>query len=318
MRSRNGDNGFAIGMVQRAPPRPPLLGVHSKVKVTVIGSGGQLGREVCRVLGASGHEVRPLTHADIEVTAADSVMQSLRCDPPQVVVNCAAYVRVDDAEDHAEPAFQVNAVGALNVARVCAELNARCVYISTDYVFDGEKILPYSETDAPRPLNVYGTSKLAGEHLVRQACPEYLIVRVASLFGQSGARAKGGNFIEAILAKAKRGEALRVINDIKISPTYCPDAAAAIVDLTQRGALGIIHATNSGVCTWYELAKKVLALCGLEVPIEACASSAYPSRAVRPRNSALDNARVTKLLGVPLPLWEDAVKRYLVCRKYIQ
>jgi dTDP-4-dehydrorhamnose reductase len=288
------------------------------VKVAVIGSAGQLGTEVCRAFGAFGHDVSPLSHADVDVTDLEIVRQTLRLDPPQAVVNCAAYVRVDDAEGDAESAFQVNAIGALNVARVGAELNALCMYISTDYVFDGEKTVPYTEGDIPRPINVYGASKLAGEYLVRQGCAKSMIVRVASLFGKSGARAKGGNFIETILSKARRGEALRVVNDIQISPTYCPDVAAAIVDLAQRGTLGIIHVTNSGACTWYDLAKEVVVLCGLEVSLEAVANDAFPRRATRPRNSALDNTQITTLLGAPLPPWEDAVRRYLRCQGYIK
>jgi len=288
------------------------------VRVAVIGAAGQLGTELCRAFRASGHEVAPLAHADIEVADADGVRQTLHRVSSQAVVNCAAYVRVDAAEDDAESAFQVNAIGALNVARACGELEVLCVYISTDYVFDGEKRAPYTEGDAPRPINVYGASKLAGEHLVRQACRKWSIVRVASLFGKSGARAKGGNFIDTILAKAKRGEALRVVNDTRISPTYCPDAAAAIVELTQRAHFGMIHVTNSGACTWYDLAKKVIVSCGLEVSVEPVASDSYPSRAARPRNSALDNKQITRVLGAPLPSWEDAVRRYLQSQEYVE
>jgi dTDP-4-dehydrorhamnose reductase len=230
---------------------------------------------------------------------------------PQAVINCAAYVQVDRAEVEPEAAFRINAVGALHVARACSELNAQCLYVSTDYVFDGKKGEPYIENDSPRPINVYGASKLAGEHLVRQACPESLIVRVASLFGRVGASGKGGNFIETILAKARAGVHLKIVDDIHISATYTSDAAPAIVQLTERGTTGVFHITNSGRCTWYILGKKAVEMCNLTVPIEPVSSSNNRGRASRPHNSALDGTSTAKLVGNPFPCWEDALKRYL-------
>ena len=287
------------------------------MRVAVIGSAGQLGTEVYQAFCAAGHDVLPLSHAEIEVTDPASVRKALRPDRAEIAVNCAAYVRVDEAEDDGESAFRVNALGALNVARVCRELNALCVYLSTDYVFDGEKAKPYTEMDSPRPINVYGASKLAGEYLVRQACSKWTIVRVASLFGGSGARAKGGNFIESILAQAKAGSPLRVVNDTHISPTYARDAAATIVRLAQQSIRGIVHVTNSGVCTWYGLAKKVAELCCLNACIEPVSSEAFPRRAARPRNSALNNMKAESVLGAPLPVWQDALERYLRCKGHI-
>jgi len=290
------------------------------VKIAVIGSAGQLGADVSRAFSDAEHLVIPLSHDSIEVTDQDSVRETLRYHRPETVVNCAAYVRVDQAEEDSETAFRVNALGALYVARVCAEINAFCIYISTDYVFDGEKAGPYTEDDTPRPINVYGASKLAGEYLVRQACPRSVIVRVASLFGKTGANGKGGNFIETILSKAKAGERLRVVNDACISPTYTCDAAAAIVRLLEQVSPSFVHVTNStsGVCTWYLLAKKAIELCCLNVSIEPVSSDAYSRRAARPRNSALDSRRAAKLIGHPLPDWEDALKRYLKEKGYLE
>lgn len=287
------------------------------MKVAVIGSAGQLGAEVCQAFGAAGHDVSSLSHAEIEVTDPESVRKVLRHDRTDTVVNCAAYVRVDEAEDDAESAFRVNAAGALNVARICNELAAHCIYISTDYVFGGERPQPYTENDSPRPVNVYGTSKLAGEYLVRQTCPSSTIVRVASLFGSSGARAKGGNFIETILAQAKKRVPLRVVSDTQISPTYAVDAALAIVQLAERATLGIIHVTNSGFCTWYGLAKKIIEICRFDVSIEPVPSDAFLRKAARPRNSALNNTRAEQVLGARFPDWEDALDRYLRCKGHI-
>lgn len=282
------------------------------MRVAVIGSAGQLGTDLVHALSEAGHEPVALAHTDLEVTESGKVGEVIRDLRPDVVVNCAAYVRVDKAEDEPDLAFLVNALGALYVARACADSGAACVHVSTDYVFDGCKSSPYAEDDPPRPINVYGASKLAGEYLVRQACSESLIVRVASLFGRAGASGKGGNFIETILAKARAGEQLRVVNDVRMSPTYTRDAALAIVRLIEQEARGIVHLTNAGVCTWYDLAKTALDLLHVSADIEPITSDAYPTRAARPANSALAGTRVASILGAPLPAWKDALLRYLL------
>ena len=278
-------------------------------RIAIFGSTGQLGSDLVDVLRGSGSfDVVPFTHDDADCTDAAAVRRVLSGARPQFVINCAAFVRVDDCEDHAEEAFRVNAIGALNIAKACAELEALCVYVSTDYVFDGTKATPYVESDPTCPINVYGASKLAGEHLVRQAAPRWLIVRVASLFGKTGARGKGGNFIETILAKAKQGEALKVVDDIRISPTYTRDAAEIVRRLLEHGAAGVVHAANSGSCTWHEFAKAALELRGLPAVIAPVASTAYPTRARRPKNSAIHSER----LSVGTPAWRDALCRYLI------
>jgi dTDP-4-dehydrorhamnose reductase len=233
---------------------------------------------------------------------------------PQVVVNCAAFVRVDECEDQPQQAFDVNAIGALHVARTCAKLDAVCVYISTDYVFDGSKDAAYTESDPTYPINVYGVSKLAGELLVRQMASRWLIVRAATLFGRTGARGKGGNFVETILAKAKTGEPLRIVNDVRMSPTYTRDAAPVLVDLIEKGTIGIVHLSNDGACTWYEFAKHALELAGLRVSIDPVSSHEYPTRARRPKNSALQSERSL----VKLRSWQVALRAYLVEKGYLQ
>jgi dTDP-4-dehydrorhamnose reductase len=279
--------------------------------VAVIGATGQLGSEVVRAFErGGGYIVTGLSHGDVECADPASVAEALVPHRPEVVVNCAAFVRVDECEDRPEKAFRVNALGALHVARASAQVGARCVYISTDYVFDGIKPEPYTEEDAPNPINVYGTSKLAGEYLVRQTCPDALIVRLASLYGGQGARGKGTNFVLTILDRARRGETLRVVNDIRMSPTYAPDAAAAIVGLIERGTTGVVHVVNDGSCTWYELARRALALAGLEVPVDPVPHTAYPMRARRPVNSALSTARL-RALGLASRSWEDALAEYV-------
>jgi dTDP-4-dehydrorhamnose reductase len=282
-------------------------------RIAVIGSTGQLGTDLVEVLRLDDKGATlPLSHADCDCTNANQVGEMLHKLHPDVVINCAAYVRVDDCEDHAREAFAVNAIGALNVARACAAVEALCVYISTDYVFDGGKGSPYVESDPTRPINVYGASKLAGEHLVQQAAPHSLIVRTSSLFGKTGARGKGGNFVETIVAKAKAGETLRVVNDMRMSPTYARDAATALVELIKTKADGIVHLTNGGACTWYELAKQIVDIMGLRAAIDPVSSKEYPTRARRPENSALRSEHA----AVGLRSWQDGVRAYLFEKGY--
>ena len=282
-------------------------------RVAVIGSTGQLGNDLVEALGVTNRfDVVALDHGQIECADSDSVRAALLPLKPLVVINCAAFVRVDDCESHAREAFAVNALGALYVARAATESGAKCVYIGTDYVFDGGKDSPYIESDVAAPINVYGVSKLAGEHLVRQTAPDWLVVRVASLFGKTGARGKGGNFIETILAKARKGEPMRVVDDIHISPTYARDATQAIAQLLAVDAKGIVHAANSSSCTWYEFAKTALELCQLTAPIEAVSSSQFPTPARRAKNSALATARLTQEFNFIMPHWRDALRAYLI------
>lgn len=285
------------------------------MRVAIIGGTGQLGTDLTKVLQEAGsYQVIPLSHDDVECTELSSVKVALIKLHPDIVVNCAAYVRVDECEDRPEQAFGVNALGALNVAKVSAEFNALCVYVSTDYVFDGKKEGSYTEEDTPHPINVYGTSKLAGEHLVSQACPKWLIVRMASLFGKMGARGKGGNFVETMLTKARNGEPIRVANDIRMSPTYSYDASQVLEGLFRQESTGIFHVTNKGSCTWYEFARKALELAGIDAEVEPVLPSEYPAKAYRPENSSL---RSTKLPESTLRSWEEALRAYLIEKAYI-
>ena len=285
----------------------------NRQRIVVLGSTGQLGTDLVEVLRLDDKsETLPVSHADCDCTKANQVDEILRKLHPDVVINCAAYVRVDDCEDHVREAFAINAIGALNVARACAAVEALCVHISTDYVFDGFKGSPYVESDPPCPINVYGASKVAGEHLVRQAAPHSLIVRTSSLFGKTGARGKGGNFVETIVAKAKAGETLRVVDDMTMSPTYARDAATALVELIKTKADGIVHLTNGGACTWYELAKQIVDIMGLRAAIDPVSRKQYPTRARRPENSALRSEHAV----VGLRSWQDGLRAYLFEKGY--
>ena len=292
----------------------PSMGASSKPRVVVIGASGQLGSDLMQAL----HNWAPLglTHADIEVADPASVNEKLDAAAPDAVINCAAFHQVDDCENRPDEAFRVNALGARNVALACARLGAFVVYVSTDYVFDGELDRPYNEDDVPRPINVYGASKLAGEHLVAASAPRYLIVRVSSLFGVTGASGKGGNFVETMIRKARAGETIRVVDDIVMSPTYAADAAVAIRELIAGGASGIVHATNAGACSWFEFARAIFEHLGWAVDLRPQRSVNRTAAARRPRNSALASS-LLGTLGLEPPPWADALRRYLVAKAYL-
>jgi len=288
------------------------------ISVAVIGSKGQLGTDLVETLQmVNGYRVFALSHEQIDCAEEASVRRVLAEMRPEVVVNCAAFDRVDECESSPAEAFRVNSLGAFYVARACAEINALCVYISTDYVFDGGKGYPYTEEDQPRPINVYGTSKLAGEHLVRQTCPQWLIVRMAALFGAAGALAKGGNFVESVLSKARRGEVLRIVKDIRTSPTYTWDAAQVLERLIQHRSTGIFHVVNEGGCSWFELAQEVMDTVKLSCKLEAVSFSDYPMKARRPQDSRLKSIRLDPALRGALRPWQEAVRVYLAEKGYL-
>lgn len=278
------------------------------MRVAVIGSNGQLGTDLVKAFSVR-HEVIPLTHRDVEVTDESSCAK-LKDLAPDVVINTAAFHKTDQCEDEPLRAFHINAIGARNVALACAEIGAAAVFVSTDYVFDGQSRRPYVESDPPSPINAYGISKLAGELFTRQTDKHY-VVRVASLFGSAGASGKGGNFVETMIAKAKRGEAISVIGDIRMSPTYTRDAAEAMVAMVEkRVPYGVCHVTNSGECSWYEFAGAIFQILGLRVTLNAASSSSYPSKARRPSYSALASSILGEW-GIRMPNWKDALGRYL-------
>ena len=288
------------------------------MKVLVTGANGQLGTDLCKVL--RDFELIPLTHKDIEISDMSSMKQAFSKYKPGIIINTAAYVRVDDCEDEKDKAFSVNALGARNVAVVAQELGARLVHISTDYVFGGEaepRTTPYTEFDTPIPLSIYGKSKLAGENLVRHFCLRHFIVRASGLFGVAGSSGKGGNFIETMLRLSKERSELRVVDDQVFSPTYTMDLARKIAQLMTTDYYGIFHVTNSGACSWYEFTTEILKLAGLKTPVVPITSNQYPQKARRPRYSVLDNSHL-RLLGMDdMRPWQEALKDYLVARGHI-
>src|SRR5262245_6447611 len=289
------------------------------MRVAVIGSQGQLGTDLVEVLSSSGrYQVTALSHLQADVTDRDRLVEAIVKVRFDVVVNCAAFTRVEDCEDSPSKALLVNGQGAFEVARACAAAQARCVHISTDYVFSGDKGQPYAEDDPVGPINVYGTSKLAGEMLVRQAADRWLIVRISSVFGRAGSRAKGGNFVETILSRARSGGQVKIVNDIWMSPTYTRDAALGIEELIRMDASGVFHAPNGGRCTWFEFGSAALKMAGIGAAAEPVSSISYPTKARRPRDSSLGSSRLEKTLRHGIRPWEDALMAYLTEMGYVK
>jgi dTDP-4-dehydrorhamnose reductase len=288
------------------------------MRVLITGANGQLGTDLCQVLKAV--EVIPLTHGDVEITDMNSVEAAFTRHRPDVVINTAAYVRVDDCETEPDKAFLVNALGARNVAVVCQEIGAKLVHISTDYVFGGEsepRTTPYTEFDLPIPPNLYGKSKLEGENLVRHLCTRHFIIRSSGLFGVAGASGKGGNFVETMLRLAKERNELRVVNDQVFSPTCTKDLAKKIAQLINTEYYGIFHITNRGTCSWYEFAREIIRLSGLKTPVIPITSDQYPQKARRPSFSVLDNYHLMLLKMDDMRSWQEALVDYMNEKGYI-
>lgn len=283
--------------------------------IAIIGASGQLGSDLLRAAAARGLPALAFDHDTVDVTDRASLDRALERSGADTVINCAAFHQVDRCEADPERAFLVNAGGARHVAEAARAIGARVIQVSTDYVFDGARPAgeSYTEGDAPRPINVYGASKLAGEELVRSIDPECLIVRVAGLFGRTGARGKGGsNFVDTIRARALAGAALSVVTDQYVSPTYAVDAADAIMRLAGGTTSGVLHIAGGGACSWYDLATFIVRTIGVNAHVEPTVSEPPKiGSARRPANTALATDRLASLLGAPPRSWQDAVRAYL-------
>jgi len=282
------------------------------MKIAVVGANGQLGRDVCAVLERRGHAISRLTHHDIEIRDMEQARNVLTALKPDCVVNTAAMLQVDQAEDEPELAFAINAMGVRNLARIAAEANFVLVEFGTDYVFDGEKGTPYLESDAPRPLSVYAASKLAGEDFVRALAPKHFVVRVCGIYGTAPCRGKKGeNFVLTMLRLARERDALHVVEDEVMTPTFTVDIAEQLGDLLTTDAYGLYHMTAGGACSWYEFAARIFAIAGVDAPLRATTRKKFPTKAMRPRYSVLDNAALRTLGIEHMPHWGDGLARYL-------
>ncbi|MBI3456865.1 MAG: dTDP-4-dehydrorhamnose reductase [Candidatus Rokubacteria bacterium] len=285
-------------------------------RILLIGANGQLGADLAGVL--KGPRLVALTRRDLDVGDPAAVERTLTEVAPAVVINTAAYHRVDDIEADPRPAFLVNAVAVHHLARTCERHGARLVHFSTDYVFGGAGPGPFTEDAPPAPLNAYGASKLAGEQCVQIAGPRHLVIRSSGLYGVAGSSGKGGNFVETMLRLAREGKPIRVVDDQILSPTYTLDLADAVARLLAADPPGgIYHLTNSGACSWFEFARRIFELCGLRPELLPTTSAAFRTPARRPANSALVNARPAALGLAPLRPWPDALRAYLAAKRHL-
>lgn len=275
------------------------------LNVIVFGASGMLGQDVLRACEGAGFVVRGLSQPDLDITDLHSFSDALQ--PGAVVVNCAAYTLVDEAESHPDTAHLVNAEGAGIVARACYENDCRLIHISTDYVFSGDTNRPYTEEDATDPVNVYGASKRAGEVLVAERCRDHLIVRVQSLFGRGGR-----SFVRTMQSRmAGGGRDLHVVSDQFTSPTYTRHLSEAILALLPSDRRGIVHVSATGVCSWYEFAVAIADRVGSRVAVIPVRTDEYPTPARRPARSLLNTDRFRAWTGAALPTWQAGLDAYL-------
>ena len=270
------------------------------MRVLVTGARGQLGLELAEFLPREGHEVVALARKDLDVTDAGAVAGVLDEHRPELVVNAAAYTNVDGCESEVGLAYAGNALGPRNLALHCERLGCALLHVSTNYVFDGECGHPYQPFDLPNPISVYARTKLAGEEYVKQLCSRWYIVRSAGVYGQ------GHNFVRTMLRVGRERDSLKVKDDEFISPTYARDLAGGIVEVIDSGLYGLYHVTNSGSCSWYEFAREIFSLAGVEVEVQPVPGSEYPLPAYRPANGLLADPAAPKLRH-----WREALTEYL-------
>lgn len=276
------------------------------MKIIVTGVKGQLGYDVVRELTSRGYEdVLGIDIEDLNITDEDAVYDFFKLNKPDVIVHCAAYTAVDKAEDDINTCMSVNVKGTRNLLNQARSNDAKFIYISTDYVFDGDKKAPYEVFDDPNPESVYGVTKCHGEKEVR-LYEKHFIVRISWVFGKNG-----NNFVKTMLRLGKERESLNVVNDQFGSPTYTFDLSRLLVDMVESESYGTYHATNEGTCTWYEFTREIFRLANISTSVNPILTVDYPTKAKRPKNSVMSKKSLDDKRFKRLPSWQDALKRYL-------
>ncbi|CAM3201680.1 dTDP-4-dehydrorhamnose reductase [Paenibacillus lupini] len=290
-----------------------MTGVDQRtLKVVVTGANGQLGRELVMMDSKGRFAITGLDRSVLDITNLEQCREVLAQLRPDVVIHCAAYTAVDKAEAEPDEAFRINAAGTRNIALASREIGAKLCAISTDYVFDGTGTIPYKEYDRTNPLTVYGQSKLAGEQLVQSLHDRYFIVRTSWVYG-----AYGNNFVKTMLKLASERDQLKVVADQFGSPTYTYDLALFLLELAATDYYGLYHASNSGICSWYEFAKVIMEESGCGTQIEPCTTAEFPRPAPRPSYSVMDHSAIRSNGLEPLRPWREALRHYLSNTKRI-
>jgi dTDP-4-dehydrorhamnose reductase len=287
-------------------------------RVVIFGSSGQLGVELCREFERREWEIVRFDRQSLDITNGALVEGAIANADPRVVINSAAYNQVDVAESEPVAAYQANALAVRNLAMACRQTDAQLVHFSTDYVFDGKKGSPYLETDPTHPLGAYAVSKLAGEIYAQAYLDNPLLIRTSGVFGPGGLFTPRGNFVELMLRLAKNRNPIRVVEDHVASPTYAPLLAARTADLLERGASGVFHVGGGEAVSWYEYARLIFELAGVEPELRPTNEREYRSAARRPKFSALSNSKMESLGITPMPPLREALKLYLAARDSVR
>jgi dTDP-4-dehydrorhamnose reductase len=286
------------------------------MRLVIVGASGQVGSDLVLALRKSGETVVTLSRNDLDITNRLALSAKLAVYEPNVIVNCSVYHPVDECESHPELSFAVNAIAVRDLAIVAKQIGASLVHFSSDYVFDGESKRPYDEGDTPGPINVFGTSKVAGEQLVRAVLPKHFIIRTSGLYGLNGSRVKRGNFVETMLRLGEQNGKVRVVNDLRMAQTYSQDLANQTLALIRTQDYGTYHVSNHGDYSWYEFARRIFEFSGMDVTVIPVAwSEMAAGSAPRPRYSVLEN-RHLKLVGLDkMQTIDDALRGYLEARR---
>lgn len=277
------------------------------MKVLVTGYTGQLGYDLVKAGKKRTLDIVGISTKDVDLTDEQSVLDYVRHMKPDVIIHSAAYTAVDQAEDDKERCYDVNVNGTKYLALAAKEVNAKFVYVSTDYVFDGKGEQPFTETDQPNPIGQYGQTKYEGEQVVQALLDKWYIVRISWVFGMNGK-----NFIKTMLSLSETRDELNVVGDQYGSPTYTVDLSRFLLDLVQTDQYGIYHASNEGFCSWAEFAQEIFKQSGKNVKVNGITTDQYPTKAVRPKNSRMSKDKLLKNGFEPLPSWQDALSRYLL------
>jgi dTDP-4-dehydrorhamnose reductase len=281
------------------------------MRILLVGRTGQLGSDLIRNGGR--HDIVAPERSELDITRSGDSQKAIEQHRPELVINCAAFHNVPMCEEKPEEAFRANCVAVRDLARACANADVRLITFSSDYVFGGDKRTPYAEDDLPHPLQVYGITRLAGENAALAMAPRHaIVVRTCGLYGQSGAKSKGGNFVDGRVADGRAGKTIEMAAEQVVAPTSTHDLSLAVFKLAEHkdATPGIFHLVNDGQCSWYELTKAVVEILGLPAKVVPVDRGGVTGNMRRPLYSVLGNQKARRL-GIALPPWHDALERYL-------
>ncbi|MGE7636047.1 dTDP-4-dehydrorhamnose reductase [Bacillus paramycoides] len=280
-------------------------------KILLLGANGQLGTDICFVFSSfPQYKIIKVYRRDLDVEKNDihSFLSQIEFD---IIINCTSYHKTDECEDFPAKSLVINSLAIGEIAKYCREHDKVLFHFTTDYLFDGKKSQPYRETDTPNPLNVYGISKLTGEHFIKNHLDKYFIFRVSSLFGKAGASGKGGNFVETMIQLGKQGSTIKVVNDQVMSPTHTLEIARAVFAFIDQDIqeYGVYHCSGEGECSWYDFAKEIFDQLNMEIDLVPVSHSNYPAKAKRPSYSVLDNVKINEIYQ--MVNWKSSLTEYL-------